>query len=499
LTRQAQIRVFVLCALIVLLGPFLPAQTGELTRGIQLFTLPNGLHLVVAVRPELQLVAVNLTVDLGSIDDPPGMAGIAHLLEHVTLSGSTTVGSRNPEAEARALADLDRAYAALVHEQAKSEPDPGVVAGLQKWFEQAQDSAVHTAEVGEILGGRLEARGAIGLNATTTADATQFFASVPASELELWFSLEAERLQRPIFRRFYLERNVVLREVLTLTGGRLTPQERLLQELFPGTPVAQPLAGDMNQIRSIGRPAALAYFHQYYRPENIAIAVVGNVDPEEVHRLCLRYLGEWRPEGPASPQRYKRERPAPQAAPFIRTFNSPQGPAVFFAVPQPAGKAARSAAIQALAEMINSEDVSPLNRELVQREAVAWQVGAAANYPAQKGTPTFLVHVYGNSGYSSQALIQETSALLQSLRAAPDEDVTAAILAAEMRMAAQLDDPSTLAAQLAFSQAVHGDWAVPFQELETLRRLKADEVRADAQSLFKGLAPRNPVAAERRP
>jgi predicted Zn-dependent peptidase len=88
---------------------------------------------------------------------------------------------------------------------------------------------------------------------------------------------------------------------------------------------------------------------------------------------------------------------------------------------------------------------------------------------------------------------------LQSLRAAPDEDVTAAILAAEMRMAAQLDDPSTLAAQLAFSQAVHGDWAVPFQELETLRRLKADEVRADAQSLFKGLAPRNPVAAERRP
>lgn len=499
MTWHAQIRCAVICAFVFLFASPLPAQNGELTRGIQRYSLPNGLHLVVAVRPELQLVAVNLTVDLGSIDDPPGMAGIAHLLEHVTLSGSTTVGSLNPEAEARALADLDRAYAAIAHEQAKAEPDPGAIAGLQRWFEQAQDTAVHTAEAGEILGGRLEAHGTIGLNATTTADATQFFASVPTSELELWFSLEAERLQHPIFRRFYLERNVVLREVLSLTGGRPTAQERLLQVLFPGSPVAQPLAGDMNQIRSIGRPAALEYFHQYYRPENMAIAIVGNVDPEEVHRLCVRYLGQWRTEGPASQQRYKRERPAPQSVPFVRVFNSPQGPVVFFAIPQPAFDTTKSASIQALSEMINSEDVSPLNRELVQKEAIAWQVGATANYPAQKETPTFLVHVYGNAGNSGQALIEETSALLQSLRVAPNEDVKAAILAAEMRIAVQLDDPSALASQLAFSQAVQGDWRVPFQQLEKLRSLKVDEVRADAQSLFGRLASRAPVAAERRP
>jgi predicted Zn-dependent peptidase len=109
------------------------------------------------------------------------------------------------------------------------------------------------------------------------------------------------------------------------------------------------------------------------------------------------------------------------------------------------------------------------------------------------------VHVYGNAGNSGQALIGQTSALLQSLRMAPSEDIKAAILAAEMRLAAQLDDPSALASQLAFSQAVQGDWRVPFQKLEALRTLKVDEVRADAQNLFAGLASPTPVAAEKRP
>ena len=65
---------------------------------------------------------------------------------------------------------------------------------------------VSDQESGEILGGRLEARGGVGLNATTTADATQFFGSLPASEIEFWLSLEAERLRHPILRRFYSER-----------------------------------------------------------------------------------------------------------------------------------------------------------------------------------------------------------------------------------------------------------------------------------------------------
>ena len=465
------------------------AEVSPLARGIHDYVLPNGLRLVVAVRPELQLAAVNLTVNLGSIDDPPGQSGMAHLLEHVTLSGSTTVGSLNPQAEAAALAELDRAYAAMEAERRNPESEPGALVGLERWFEQSLDAAKRTAESGEILGGRLEARGGVGLNATTTADATQFFGSLPASEIEFWLSLEAERLRHPILRRFYSERNVVLREVATLTGGRPTMQERLLQEIFPGAPVAQSVPGDPDQIRGIDRPTAFAYFHRHYRPENMAIAVVGNVDPEQVHRLCLHYLGDWQPEGPGDPPRSRQE-PAPgRGVPVVRKFNSIRSPVVFLALPQLPTDNDKAVALDAVAEIINSEDLSPLKRRLVDEQGIAWNVGASANYPSQKQTAIFLVHVYGNSGIAHETLTQESCALLRSLNSAPEADVRGVILAAGMRSAAQLDDPPTLASTLAFYEAVQGDWSVPFQRLEQLRRLKPEDVRAMARQLFDGLTP----------
>jgi predicted Zn-dependent peptidase len=468
---------------ILLLGFAALAQTGDITRGIRNFTLPNGLQLVVAVRPELQLSAVNLTVNIGSIDDPPGQSGMAHLLEHVTLSGSTSVGTLDAEKEANALEELDRAYQSLDRERRRQEPEPAILVGLERWFEQAQEATKRACETGEILGGRLEAHGAIGLNATTTADATQFFTSIPNEEVELWLSLEAERLQHPILRRFYSERNVVLREVAGLTGGRPTMQERFLREIFPGAPAAQALAGDPEQIKSIDRPTAFAYFRRFYRPENITIAVVGNVDPEKVYQLALHYFAKWQPPGTAEWPRSRREQPPLPASPAMRTFNSTAGPAIFFAFPEPAASPAHNAAVEAVAELINSADLSPLRRRLVQEQSVAWSVAARANYPSQKQPAIFLVHVYGTSGTEPQQLAQDAAALLKSLGKSSDEDIAGAALGAEMHIAAGLDDPPTLASLLALHQAINGDWRTPFVLLQALRTLTGNDVRAAANDL----------------
>ena len=270
-----------------------------------------------------------------------------------------------------------------------------------------------------------------------------------------------------------------------------------MRELFPGAPPSRPVAGDPNEIKHIGRPAAFSYFQAHYRPENIAIAIVGNVNPEEIRRLCTRYFADWRPAGEPGGDRSPRKSRASLASPVIKSFKSSSGPIVYFAFPRVVPTPAEEAALEAIAEMINSEELSPLVQQLIQKQAIAWSVGAAANYPSQKETSLFLVHVYGRTGTRDDGLVQMTSALLKSLSASAKEDLEGAILASEIRLAAQMDDPPSLAALLGFHEAVQGDWSLPFQQLEGLRELNVEQVRSSAHRLFDGLSLPTQAAAGR--
>jgi len=460
------------------------ADTARPLDGVHYFRLSNGLQLVVALRAELPLVAVNTTVDLGAVDDPPGQWGIAHLLEHVTLQGSTGIGSLDPQTEAAQLDELDRAYSALDRERRNPSASPGMLAGLERWFENAQQVATKQSESGEILGSRLEARGAIGLNATTSTDATQFFTWIPPESVELWLALEADRLSHPILRRFFSERSVVLREVEMLTGGRTTLAEQFLHDVFPGGAVAHPLAGDLDQIAAIDRKSAFDYFNRFYRPENIVIGIVGNVDPQRMQSLCERYFAAWQPTGPHEIPRSRLHPPPPLADVRIHAFPTSHGAAIYYAFPR---DSLHSAALEALAAMINSHDVSPLYQRLVQERALASTVGAVASYPSQKQPPIFLLRVHGRPGVSAALLEREVASLINKIGEAKDEDLQAGILGAEMHLASQLDDPPTLASLLAFHQAVNADWSLPFRQLERLRQLEAQDLRLVAHALSNAL------------
>jgi predicted Zn-dependent peptidase len=61
-------------------------------------------------------------------------------------------------------------------------------------------------------GALLQSSGAVGLNASTSHDATRYYVSLPSNKLELWFALEAERFQAPTFRSLYPEKEVVAEE-----------------------------------------------------------------------------------------------------------------------------------------------------------------------------------------------------------------------------------------------------------------------------------------------
>src|SRR5674476_599072 len=110
-----------LCSLILSAGLLVSAQDlqeppkkaqefQELQKKASEFTLPNGLHFIVLERHESPVVSFHTLVNAGSIQDPAGETGIAHIFEHLALKGNETIGTRNWPEEKKALDATDEAY-----------------------------------------------------------------------------------------------------------------------------------------------------------------------------------------------------------------------------------------------------------------------------------------------------------------------------------------------------------------------------------------------------
>ena len=174
--------------------------------------LPNGLTLIVCERPEAPVFSFYTLVDAGSADDPQGASGLAHMFEHMAFKGTEEIGTNNYPAEKVALAKVEIAYAAYDAEYRKMVgQDAAKLASLKKVFEDAQ-AAAGKFVVPNQFAEMAEQNGAVGLNASTAEDSTQFFWSMPSNRLELWAYMESGRIGHPVEREFYKERDVVQEE-----------------------------------------------------------------------------------------------------------------------------------------------------------------------------------------------------------------------------------------------------------------------------------------------
>src|SRR5690606_23776898 len=130
-------------------------------------------------------------------------------------------------------------------------------------------------------------------NASTAWDRTDYFFSLPANKLELWFSLESERFLDPVLRQFYVERDVIAEERRLRTESN--PFGRIMEEFFAAAykahPYGEPVVGHMADIQSYTREEAMDFFKKYYNASNLTIAIAGDVDPDAVRSLAETYFG----------------------------------------------------------------------------------------------------------------------------------------------------------------------------------------------------------------
>ena len=129
------------------------------------------------------------------------------------------------------------------------------------------------------------------LNAGTSEDFTVYFVYLPTNRLELWMTMESDRMDQPIFREFWSERDVVMEERrLSENDPDDVLSESFYSVAFTASPYKWPVLGWMSDLLTIDRKELAEYHQIYYAPNNATAVIVGDVDTEQVKKWAKKYF-----------------------------------------------------------------------------------------------------------------------------------------------------------------------------------------------------------------
>ena len=479
-----------LAALLVLLaGTTLPAQGQDLLEQFEgkvtTFTLENGLDFVVIERHEAPVASFATYADVGSVDEPEGKTGIAHMFEHMAFKGTTTISTKDIQSEMQALERQEEVYLQLRRERAKGPlADSARIAELEEQFEQASGEAESYIEKGEFEN-ILERNGVTGLNATTSADATRYFYSLPANKAELFFALEADRFANPVLREFYTERDVVMEERRQRTES--SPTGRLVEEFlttaFKAHPYGNPTIGHMSDLEKLSRTDAKQFFEKHYTPRNLTIGIAGDVDPERMRALAEEYFGGLSGGEEPLPVRTQEPEQISERRVIIREQTQPF---VVMGFHRPSMQSEDAPVYDVLGDVLTGGRTSRLYEALVTEEK-ALQVQALPAFPGSKYDTMFGIFGVPNRGVSPDSVEHMIYDELEAIKenGITQEELARAKTRARSDLIGQLDSNQGLALQFAQMEELRGDWRSVFRRLDAIEAITADDVQRVAQNTFK--------------
>ena len=392
--------------------------------------LDNGMTLLLVPRPGDPNIAAGWVAKVGSVNERPGITGVAHLFEHMMFKGTHTIGTTNIEQDLGIIGELDALKAEIRVEEARlierhrlgkiDDPqNPDVRSPRhQELLEEFDALLARQSEllIKEDFSRIYTGQGASGMNAGTSYDFTIYFVNVPANKLELWFWMEADRLLNPVFREFYAERDVVHEERRLRTDS--TPigkfREQFDAMFWESSPYSWPVVGWPSDIEGIAREEALEFFDVYYAPNNIAAALVGDFDPDEAGALAERYFGRL-PRGARNPFP-PRTREMPQLAEKRMVAHAETNPQVVIRYHSVPDGHVDEPALVVLGQLLNGR-TGRLYKALVEEQEVA--TGASGGQAGFKFEGMFELRGTAKQGRTPEEVEQAIHGELERLKSEP--------------------------------------------------------------------------------
>ena len=263
---------------------------GDLTE-TRIYTLKNGLKVYLSVNQEEPRIQTFIAVRTGSKNDPAETTGLAHYLEHIMFKGTDKFGVTDPEAEAPLLADIEQRY-----ERYRTLTDPEERRQAYHEIDSVSQLAAQYFIPNE-YDKLMAAIGSEGSNAYTSEDVTCYIEDIPSNEVENWARIQADRFMNMVVRGFHTELEAVYEEYnLYLTRDQDKVLTALSHKLFPTHPYGtQTTIGTQEHLKNPSITNIKEYFKKWYVPNNVAICMAGDMNPDSVIAIIDRNFGDWQP------------------------------------------------------------------------------------------------------------------------------------------------------------------------------------------------------------
>ena len=439
----------------------------------RIYTLKNGLKIYISVNKEKPRIQTYIAVRT----DPNETTGLAHYLEHLMFKGTTHFGSSNVEAERPYLDSIEARF-----EQYRHITDP---AARKQWYHQIDSISQLAARynIPNEYDKMMTAIGSEGTNAYTSNDVTCYVENIPSNEIDSWAKDQGDRFQNMVIRGFHTELEAVYEEYnIGLSSDWRKVYAALFAKLFPTHPYGtQTTIGLGEHLKNPSITNIKNYFNKYYVPNNVAICLSGDLNPDETVAIIEKYFGTWKP----SPHIDVPQFPAQPVltAPVDTTVVGKEAPILFMGWRADAGKSQQLDTLEIVAQLLSNGQAGLFDLNLSQKMKVQ-EIGA--DIESLDEYSVFCISGQSKSGQTLKEVRKLALDEIEKLKKGKfSDDLLPSIINNYKRnYYTQLDNNQFRAKQYVDAFINHKDWKQEVDKLHRISKLTKTEIVKFANQFF---------------
>ena len=341
----------------------------------RIYTLDNGLKVYMSVNKETPRIQTYIAVKVGGKNDPAETTGLAHYFEHLMFKGTEQFGTSDYAAEKPMLDEIESLF-----EVYRKTTDEAERAALYHRIDSISYEASKIAIPNE-YDKLMSMIGADGTNAFTSTDETVYVENIPSNQIENWARVQADRFQHPVIRGFHTELETIYEEKnMSLTKDNRKMYEAVLAALFPHHPYGtQTVLGTQEHLKNPSITNVKAYHRTWYVPNNMAICLSGDFDPDEMISVIKKYFGGMQPN-PALPKlEFEPEKPI--TTPEVRDVYGLESEYVYLAWRLPSAVDKSNDVAEIASSIVYNGKAGMLDLNVNQQQKVLASYGFSNNMP----------------------------------------------------------------------------------------------------------------------